>query len=254
MQTPGSNGQKADVLVALTPFHYYLEPWLQKLGAVRVAELPRIRLREEPEGTAGSFMRLLRMKGLKAADLDKAREAGLYRFSAEELSMPERASLLVPSGQVWRSELIKVVEDYEAHPRDWKPLHKVEFKLSDPWFWTLLGSLPGGIGFPMRLKCAMEVEIPKDGDYAFGASSTPSIWVKLDGKQVFRHLQGQECDETMREGRLGDPVPLKAGKHRLELEQAWLSPHGNFQHSLRLVWRAPAGELETLPLSSIRPL
>jgi 4-amino-4-deoxy-L-arabinose transferase-like glycosyltransferase len=250
-----------DVLVVLQPFHFYLEPLLHELGGVTVNEIPRIPSAEgarpdpNPEAVDEPLsMKLVRFHKLKAATLDAFPQDRLFEYTVEQLAIPDRLLGDIPSMQTWRADVPALVEDCQAHPRDWRVLQTTSFKLPDPWFWTGLGDLPGKIAPPFRLRGSFELAVPSEGSYCLGFSATVSTDLKVDGKSVCKYVSSAELEPNLKDGILGAPLQLSAGSHRLDVEQMSLSPMGNFQHTLRLVWKKPGGHMETLPLEVIRPI
>jgi hypothetical protein len=78
--------------------------------------------------------------------------------------------------------------------------------------------------------------------------------LSVDGKKIFTYLPdtGEKLQAGM-EGSLSDPVFLKAGAHRLNVEQVMFSNVDNYNHALRLLWQKPHGAKETLPLEFLSP-
>ena len=71
----------------------------------------------------------------------------------------------------------------------------------------------------MRLRAAWTLDVPKDGLYAIGASTTMCTVLRVDGKKVFSFLPDEAAKvRKSSDGYLGDPFFLKAGSHRLNLD------------------------------------
>jgi hypothetical protein len=260
-------GKRPDVLVALTPFHFYLEPLLHRLGGTTVSEVPLVQTNDGPleqgigmaPAVHGLSMKLVRLV-CPVQGLDALAQEG-YNFTVEELLPPDgQDRSLVENLSVLSPEIKRLTLDYQAHPGRWKAHPAVGFSLTDPWFWMTAGTMPGGISPPLRMRVSFQLEIKQDGMYAFGASTTPYTTLKIDGRPAFTFLPfsspelANELWKSEREGVLGEPMSLKAGIHRLDVEQAWLAKGGNYNHVFRLIWKAPGGEKETLPLEVLKPV
>ncbi len=250
-----------DPLVLLTPFHFYLEPLLVKeLGGERVAE---IMPEESNTGTdwtdfgfaphVGATHRLIRLKNFDRTKLRALKERWALPFIAEEITPPAavgtRAMLIASS---FDSPLVlKAYSHYERNPKAWKASAATELYLADAYFWCIPGSLAT---LPMRLRASWTLTIPRDGLYALGASSTEWLSLRVDGKQVYQFTpdSGSKLQAAVN-GSVGMPLPLKAGPHRLDLEQIALTANPVANQALRLVWQNPDGKLETLPLDALTP-
>jgi 4-amino-4-deoxy-L-arabinose transferase-like glycosyltransferase len=262
MSQPEVSGQKPDILVALTPFHFYLEPLLLRLGGKTVAQIPVVQSSSGPVlsglGMAppvdGLGMKLVRIHGLRGDALEAERKRSLFQIDTEELFPPNNRNRRVLSTEhVFSEDILELTREYEQSPGAWSTARKVSFKVPDPWFWMNCGNLPAAVVPPLRLRVHFKLEIPADGLYAFGASATPYSTLRIDGRRVFRFFPTSgEIYAKAREGILGDPIFLKAGSHRLDAEQFWLSPTGNYNHVFRLVWKKPNAEMESLPLEQLQ--
>jgi hypothetical protein len=262
------SGKLPDVLVALTPFHFYLEPLLHRLGGTTVREVKVLQTNQGPlaqgigmaPAVHGLSLKVVRL-ACPVQGLDELARDDAYHFTAEELVPPDgQDRSLVEQEPVLGPEIKSLTLDYQAHPQRWKAHPAQAFSLVDPWFWMTAGTMPGGINPPLRMRVSFQLEIKQDGLYAFGASATPYTTLKVDGKTVFTFLpfiepiHSSELWASEKEGVLGEAVPLKAGIHRLDAEQVWLSKAGNYSHVFRLIWKAPGGEKETLPLEVLKPI
>jgi hypothetical protein len=256
-----------DPLIVLTPFHFYLEPLLVgQLGGVRVEDVSPVMALDGPNFKNVGYAwdpkiatRLIRLHGLEAARLESLATRWSYDYSTEELEPPRSLGdrdtlsnlfLLDPAH-------IQALKDYDADPTRWRANRDRagRFALTDPWFWVTANNLPGKSRMPMRLKAHWKLRIPADGEYAFGASSTYYLVIKIDGKKVFTYLpETREQHEAAREGYLGQPVYLKAGEYDFEFEQVALSSNGNFNQLIRLLWQPQGRDKATLPLEAIAPL
>ena len=261
------SGKRPDILVALTPFHFYLEPLLLKLGGKVVREVKQIETNTGPleqgvgmaPAVGGLSMKLIRLP-VELPGLAALREASLFHFSAEELLPPGSDRAPMSQQLALGPEIKKALTDYQEHPGRWRANKAVLFGLPDPWFWMTPGNLPTGIRPPLRLKVSFKLNLKEAGAYAFGASATPYTTLKLDGRPVYTFMPITAEAEAAglwikeRNGELGAPLSLKAGAHRLDVEQVWLSDVGNYNHTLRVLWKAPYGEKETLPLEVLEPV
>lgn len=252
-----------DPLVVLTPFHFYLEPLLEKLGGVKVADIPPVRasdgLNYTDVGMAwdkASATRLYRLKGFKPEKLEALKATSLYPYTAEELAPPHGVGTREQLSKLWllSPEHIKAIESYDQAPGRWRAGKSAGFSVADPWFWVTSNNFPGDIRMPLRLRAQWVLRVPTDGSYALGASASVYTRVRVDGKTAFTYLPRlREQAENGRNGELGAPVELKAGDHRLDVEQVSFSGEGNFNHLIRLLWQKPGGEKETLPLAALVP-
>jgi hypothetical protein len=247
-----------DLLVALTPFHFYLEPWLLREGGEVVREIP---LAQGRQGTSFSdqgmaphpklYAKLIRIRNFTDAAAERMKKAALFPFSVEMLEPPQS----LPSGKslyavnVYSPEVVAGLQRYDHDNGNWRVVKRQPFEVVDPYFWTMCGNLPGQDLPPFRLKGAWTLNIPAEGNYRFGASSTLYLSLKLDGKKIFTFIpDSPKVHDVAPAGVLGEPVFLKAGPHRLEFDQLTLSKIGNYNHVFRLVWQKPGGDKETLPL------
>jgi hypothetical protein len=224
-------------------------------------------------------LKLVRLKGLKPDAIDALRKDSLFRYKLEELVPPYKTRDWVRALPVGGTDYCRVAGDYKADPSRWGVGKKASFDVPDLWFWNC--PLAAGISQPYRLKTTFDLEVPADGDYAFGASSTQMVRVSVDGRKVFfrdpdepavhaassakdlpddvmweQYLDnpGYLADEDERRGFVGTPVFLKAGVHRLNVEQTFLSVFPTWNEILRAVWKRPGGQVETLPLELMRPV
>jgi len=260
------DGKDRDVLVVLDPFYFYLEPLLHSLGGRTVRELPVLQSTEGPvlgdigqAPTRDFIAKLVRLHGLQTRDMDALRDR-LFRFRLGEMKPPGRmgrqaAAALVPASPGYRA----LLEGWEAHPERWSVSRTAEVDVPDPWSWD---SVLQFYDAPMLLRSSFDLLIPVDGLYSFGASATPITLLRVDRKRVFfrdpaEPAQGGASSDPSppfppeRVGYLGKAVYLKAGAHRLDLDQLLVNPTANY--ALRLIWRKPGGLLETLPLEVLRP-
>lgn len=271
----GADGKAPDILVVLVPFYYYLEPALKGAGA----ELVRtVGLAVSSKGPMTGwdlafhpteFARLYRISGkdFKVATLALP---GPFKVVVTELQPPKGTR------QEWRNTDQRTEKSLEAkrevldHPGRWKALRKVDYALSDPWFWITDGNLPGAISAPLSLQMKLGLKIPAEGEYAFGASASVLTRLKVDGKVVYErdpldpkeHLSQKDIgagedlaeadDKRERSGTLGSPVRLAAGPHRLEIDQVMLGTAPTFNLLLRPIWKAPGRGTETLPLEILQ--
>ena len=263
-----ATGKKPDILVALTPFHFYLEPLLQRLGGKTVREVALLQTNQGPllQGVGmappidGLSLKLVRLPSDLPA-LAGLRESSLFNFTAEALIPPGAKDGTALAQEHTLGPVVKnAMLDYQAHPSRWRAQKPVPFRLPDPFFWMTPGNLPGSIVPPLRMRVSFNVIIKTAGLYAFGASATPYTTLKLDGKPVFTFVpaydlaQASDLWNKERGGMLGQPVALKPGLHRLDAEQVWMSAVDNYNHVFRLLWKAPGGEQETLPLEALQPV
>ena len=268
----------SDVLVALDPFYFYLEPLLQRLGGKTVRELPLIRSNEGAllgdvgmAPTEDHILKLVRLHNLRKQDMD-ALQGRLFRMKLGELNPPRQFRHSATGLQPGSPQYVRMASNYEEHPENWSVSRTADFDLPDPWFW---GPMNQGLNPPLRLHSRFIVNIPEDGLYAFGASATPITQLRIDRKRVFLHDPndptnppyvpdplGRDMKSLLdtpdflgnrqeRSGYLGKPVLLKAGAHRLDLDQLLLTPVSNYV--LRLIWCRPGGKTETLPLEVLDP-
>jgi 4-amino-4-deoxy-L-arabinose transferase-like glycosyltransferase len=256
--------QPQDILVSLDPFHFYLEPLLvNSLKGKLVKEVPTTRTKDgiNEEGMVMAvdpkvFMKLVRLSPVNPADLDRLKTRYLYTYTSEELVPPESLGGrgVVSQNSDFSKQNLEAMQAYERDPGRWKVLRHQDFKIPDPYFWTTARNLPGAMAPPERLRASWGLSIPKDGMYCLGASSNITVKIKIDGKKVFRfNPETSTMSFSARDGLLGEPVFLKAGMHHLEVEQIMLSFIDNFNHLIRLVWKQPGQEMETLPLEHLFP-
>jgi 4-amino-4-deoxy-L-arabinose transferase-like glycosyltransferase len=270
-----------DTLVVLVPFYYYLQPVLEKLGGKVVAEIPLATAKEGVLRGDVSFgyhpsvaAKLIRIHGLSAAAIDDLRPAYTHTFKMEELSPPApytREGLL--RLDEFGADYRKVVKRYVDSPGSWRPGRKMEMHLSDPWFWTTHGNLPGALLAPYRIKASFKLKIGEAGSYAIGASSTLLTTLWVDGRRVFQRDPLDPAQwakdppaefmrdpgilemEHERKGYLGTPLQLSAGTHRLDVEVVCFSILPSFSNLIRVIWQTPgAAEPDTLPLEVLEPV
>ena len=251
---------KRDPLVVLTPFHFYLEPLLLKLGGERVEEVMPA---ESNTGTswadfgfaphAGAVHRMIRLKDYSRARLDALRARWSFPYVSEELippaSLGTRESL---SAKPYNSpEVLAALAGYQAHPERWRADKPRPFSLADVYFWTTVNYQAI---VPMRLRASWTLDVPADGLYALGASATMYTALKVDGRNVFKFLPETNTQlQAAIDGFVGDPVQLTAGPHRLDVEQICLTGNGIVTQALRLVWKRPGQGLQTLPIEMLEP-
>ncbi len=253
--------KKRDPLIVLTPFHFYLEPFLLALGGERVQEIMPA---ESSTGTSwadfgfaphkGAAHRMIRIKNYDRSKLAALKERWGYTYTTEELIPPAafgtREAL---AAKYYNSpEMLAALRDYEAHPKRWRATAKQQFTLPDVFFWTTVNYLSKA---PMRLTANWILNIPQDGLYSLGAAATLYTSLYVDGKKVFR-LCGPENPQVLlasMDGSLGEPVFLKAGPHRLDVEQINFTWNPIVTQAIRLIWKKPGGESETLPLDVLLP-
>lgn len=262
--SPSKEGGKAyEPLVVLTPFHFYLEPLLKELGGERVEDVPPVRAKDginyQDVGMAWDAKvatRLVRLKGFSPGKLAALEARRLYPYTAEELGPPAGATREgIRALGFLNPDHTAMLQRYQKAPGSWRAGRQAQFRLADPYFWITAGNFPGNLSLPLRLKASWVLRVPKDGDYALGASATIYTAIKVDGKPVFSYLPHERAfdEATGRDGWLGAPVYLKAGDHSIEVEQVALTALGQFNHLIRLLWQAPGGEKETLPLEVLFP-
>ncbi len=253
-----------DPLIVLTPFHFYLEPMLLELGGVRVEDVPIYHYLLGPNYQDVGLKwddkiatRLIRIPHFDPAKIAAIESRYSYGYVVEELlppaGEPNREALL----KQWsfNPEHIAVLDRYQKRPQAWRVSKKAELRVADPWFWLTANRLSPIVSVPSRLKGSWVVRIPADGEYAFGASSSLSISMKVAGRTVFKRVprDGNVDRDEGREGWLGEPIFLKAGDYPIEVEQVMLTWQGQFNQLIRLVWRKPGGSKETLPLEVLFP-
>jgi 4-amino-4-deoxy-L-arabinose transferase-like glycosyltransferase len=271
----GAKGARYDPLIVLTPFHFYLEPMLvSQLGGVRVAELP---LAKGDKGVnlvdIGMYYdpaiatRVIRLPNFDHARLKPLQKRWEYPYIVEELLPPgtkEKRAFLAKQG-IYTSEAQAALRDYAHEPSRWSAGRKSQFSMADPWFWIRAGGFPappgggGEITFPLRLRASWGLKIPADGTYRLGASANIYTSLRLGrpgrrAEKVFLFIpEDLQKNNDARGGLWGEPLKLKAGDYRLDMEQVMLSTDGNYNHILRLVWQTPGGQKETLPLEYLYP-
>ena len=251
-------------LVLLTPFHLYLEPLLvNELGGVRVRDVYPAESTAGPSQAdfgfapfSGPTHRLIRLKGFTRERLHELEERWMFAYTAEELTPPSvvgtRESLNKYAYHA--PEYLQALQNYVSRPSGWKAGKKTKFSLPDIYFWITDKNMPDGISVPLRLKADWLIRIPEDGNYSFGASASVYTALFADGKKIFSYVpDAAEKLGAGVEGFLGDPIFLKAGAHRLKVEQVALSSVENFNHAIRLLWQKPGGVKETLPLEVLEP-
>jgi hypothetical protein len=155
---------------------------------------------------------------------------------------------------------------YLKRPGAWKALNGQDLELVDPWFWVTDSNWPRGQRSPLRVGLDCSLNIPADGDYAFGASAGTLTTIRVDGKTVFQRDGSRKAeraeaakglpakamyDEAERRGVLGAPLRLAQGEHRLEIEEVMFNQSPGFAMLLRPIWKAPGREAETLPLEML---
>jgi len=270
-----SSGPVADVYVLLTPFNDYLEPGLKAIGGEVVAEVARPMSTDGPldytgMASGGYFARIMRLRGLNQAMVDRYAQRPKFQIDLTELRVPE--------GMVWQQPHGLAVADpgYEPSVADyergrWHGGRTASFTTDDPWIYTSVGTLPGGINAPFSLRFRARLSIAHEGDYEFGASCTMLTRIMIDRKTVFRRdpFDPAEAvpsdrsgagagltwlsDDPDRLGYLGPVVHLTQGEHTLEIDQAMLTAT-YWNHILRPIWRPAGQDTETLPLELLRPL
>jgi hypothetical protein len=119
----------ADPVVLLTPFHFYLEPFLVKeLGGERVAEVPLAINKDGVDKTdvgmaydPHTATRLIRLKGFTPAKLDSLGQRWLLPFHLQELSPPPALATRESVKQVFVHEPkgVALMEDYAKDPGRW---------------------------------------------------------------------------------------------------------------------------------------
>jgi Dolichyl-phosphate-mannose-protein mannosyltransferase len=266
-----------DVWILLMPFYDYLEPGLKDIGAEVVERVAWPLSSDGPlaggiDDSPAHFATILRIRDLNQAQVDRYSRRPVFGFELRELIPP----------QGWTRDQVRALNSssdarYEPLVRAYKEGawsssgRTARFTTDDPWFWTASESLPGGIGVPYSLRFRAVLSIPRDGNYAFGASTTVLTKIEIDGKKVFERdpLDPAEVaavdwtrpdpgltwlpDEADRRGVLGPLVHLSKGDHVVEISQAFLSRF-RFTQVLRPVWRPEGRQEETLPLEALRPL
>jgi hypothetical protein len=262
---PKDGGAVPTPLVLLTPFHYYLEPLLTGvLGGKVVETVPLAKSTDGPNtldvGMAWdgkTSAKVVLLPGFDPSKLAALTQRWIYTYDVEELvppaGAPNREQLT--KSYVYDPAFQAVLQRYLAQPKAWKVGKRTQLHLADPWFWTTAFNMPDGVTLPLRIRARWTLRIPKDGDYAFGASSSLPLWLRIDGKPVFSYvpMKRDEDEAQGRDGWLGQAVALTAGDHVLELEQTQLSAGGNFNQLIRVLWQAPGGQKETLPLEVLFP-
>jgi len=78
--------------------------------------------------------------------------------------------------------------------------------------------------------------------------------VPAAARKVWPDNPGFLENEDERIGYAGPGLFLKAGSHRMSVEQDFLSTNPKWNEVFRPVWRRPGAGLETLPLEQMRPL
>lgn len=260
---------KKDPLIILTPFHYYLQPMLERVGAVLVDDIPPVMSKDGPVRADVGFAwdpksatRIMRFKDFKPEHLAPFAKEKLFPYTVEELTPPPEAGSRSQLGQSFllNPDALAATENYINDRAGWKAVSKkADFSLPDPWFWTTAGRFPYGIRPPLRMRAKWSLRIPVGGEYAFGASSNFYTDVKIDGKRVFEYkprggAKGRANHEKGLNGWMAPAVTLAEGEHTLEFEQLTLGYSGNFNQLIRLLWQAPGGQIETLPLAVLAPL
>lgn len=249
----------ADRLIVLDPFHFYLEPLIRdELGGKLVAEVPVVQGKGGPNWEDVGFARVgtvaTRIYRIAMPNPGKVqallKQRGLT-LTLQALQAPRRLEK-----SPWQGHFVldpihqKILADYSQSPSQWSSKGpSTSFKLLDPWLTAPDGYFPKA-PFPRRLSAHWDLRIPADGQYRLGASSNTLIKLSIDGKAVF-HYQPTNWDDyhAGQDGILGDPVPLKAGPHRFDMDQFYLNDSGNFNVALRLIWQQPGATIpETLPI------
>lgn len=259
---PRADGRPRELLVALTPFHFYLEPLLVNvLGGKLVREVPVVKgssgmvtadigMAFDPEITT----KLIRFNGFKVASLDALPRRWYYPSDIEELSPPgqvgSRDYLLAVN--VTSAEMQKVLRNYADKPSGWSASKKGRYEVVDPYFWTTTGKLPFA-NAPLRTRSTWWLKIPADGEYRIGASSTVFTSIKVGGKKALEFIPYSDPKVLVREGVFGQPLQLKKGIHKIEIEQLLISSVGNYNFMFRLIWQTPGGNKETVPLANLFP-
>lgn len=263
-----------DILVVLMPFYYYLGPTLTRIGGQLVETVPLARSEKGPmvgwdlAYHASEFARIYRIKG---AGLELSRLPAPFKIEVAELQ-PPRGSRQDMRAMDQRSQAYRdATKSFSERPGIWKVLRRSSYMTLDPWFWLTDGNLGGSIASPSSLRMKAQLKIPVAGAYAFGASSTVFTRIWIDGRPVFvrdpldplARMQAQQLpagqslgladDLRERRGVLGPPVDLKEGPHTFEVEQAMFGISPSYNHLLRPIWKAPGGEVETLPLEVLNP-
>jgi 4-amino-4-deoxy-L-arabinose transferase-like glycosyltransferase len=276
---PSAAQTQADVLVLLMPFYDYLEPGIKDLGGELVAELPVPESSDGPLAFMGMawdpshLARIYRIPDLSQAKVDAYAKRPRFKMVLTELSPPrpwtrEQVRALDPADKRYRQLTASILQR-----RGWAPGRSVEYTLDDPWFWQMFGVVPGdGITTPYDFKEFAVMDVDKDGDYAFGASSSIATRIRIDQKTVFDRdpldpaqqvkpdmsRPGPNLlwlgDEAERSGFLGPQLHLGKGRHVLEIDQAMMNSYPYSSHILRVLWSPLGGPMQTLPLEILQPL
>ncbi|HTB21267.1 MAG TPA: glycosyltransferase family 39 protein [bacterium] len=257
-----------DPLVVLTPFHYYLEPFLVgQLGGTQVADIAPVRTTDDIAGgfdysdigmewDKTSFTRIVRLKNFNPLQLKALETRWLYPYAVQELEPPLSLGGREAITKLWllSPEHIRALEDYDRDPRRWRAGKPVVFKVPDPWFCVYSSNFPGHPQLPFLLSAHWVLRIPADGLYALGASSTGYLTLSVDGRRVYTYIPRDRTEyDAENGGALGAPIALSAGDHRLDVSQLFLSSLNNSNSLIRLVWQRPGGDKETLPLEFLLP-
>lgn len=274
--SPGA-GAHFDILFYLTPFYFHLEPLLRQMGGVMVKEIPLLDSYNGPLRDTGMAQddhclgRLYRLRDLTQAQMDAALQGRMFTLHQEALTAPR------PLTQQQVLDLDHASPQYHAfvdaylkRPGAWTAARTQDLQVVDPWYWETDGNWPQGFRSPMRATLRCGLDIPKDGDYAFGASASVLTSIRIDGKVVFRRDGADPAareeaaksipdskvkvgNEAERRGVLGAALHLAAGTHRFEIEQVIFNERPGFNVLLRPIWKAPGGTAETLPLERLIP-
>ncbi len=251
-----------DVMIMLTPFHAYLQPFLvSQLGAELVRE---VQVAESSTGPSwadfgfaphkGPVHRLLRIKNFSADKLPALESRWNHVWTCQNL-IPPPGILKAPdmASTYFRSKGIDdAYKSWKTRPKTWKTGPLSAFVMPDIYY--LLESnilaMP-----PLLMRASFDLDVPADGSYRFGVSSLLHTAFKIDGKTVYDfYPETGEKIVLAEAGVMGEAIELKAGRHRLEVEQVMftLYPHNN--HCFRMLWQVGGAEPETLPLERLFPV
>lgn len=273
VELAGKDAKPYDLLVVLTPFHYYMQGALESLGGKLVKEVPLVRANEgllRGDVSYGydehSAMRLVRLPAPEPQALDGLRSKAL-RLRFEELQPPAMKREALANLYINDPAYQQVATSWMTYPGAWKRGRAFEAQSVDPWFWVMNGGLPKSIVSPMRISFEADLTIEAPGEYAFGASTTGLARISVDGRPVFKrdptrleelgrrqptrgylYDHDQLGNEEDRRGQVGAAVHLQKGEHRLRVEAAFLSQNPIFNIVFRPVWSRDGGPIQSLPV------